>query len=318
MPSPFNARAIYDAFFKDVFADGGRATSFAADHVADLRDRIVGELTPISQLFTDDEHLRETQCDCLFKARMKPADGGADEPGYVFVLFEHKSRPARDVLLQILGYVAAIAKRAAKQGRPPPPVIPLLFYHGREKWRLPRRLDMTFGKSADAPGLVLRVVAVNLNDMDESRLATDPHVHAAFYAMRFCHGALKGGPGLEDALRAIPDESPLTQSIVSYLIGAGKHSRDAVESAVMNTKPEQGAQIMHESFMQFVDQGLAKGRVEGEAKLLTTQLRHKFGPLPPDIRQRLDKATIDELDAWGLKALDAPTLQAVFANSARR
>ena len=53
---------------------------------------------------------------------------------------------------------------------------------------------MTFGEGADAPGLALRVVAVNLNDLDQDRLATDPHVHAAFYAMRFCQGALEANP----------------------------------------------------------------------------------------------------------------------------
>ena len=132
-PAALNTHTVYDVFFKEIFADGGRAGSFAADHVPDLGDRVVGELEPASQLFTDDEHLRETQCDCLFKARVKPVDGGAARPGYVFVLFEHKSHKADDVLLQILGYVAAIAKRAKKLGQPPPPIIPLLFYHGRAK-----------------------------------------------------------------------------------------------------------------------------------------------------------------------------------------
>ena len=327
MPSPLNTRAIFDVFFKAIFDDGGRAGSFTSDHVADFRDRVIGELEPVSQLFTDDELLRETQCDCLFKARMKPVDGGAAQPGYVFVLFEHKSYKADDVLLQMLKYITAITLRAKKRGQPPPPVIPILFYHGREKWDMPRCLGLTFGEGATAPGLRLRVVTVNLNDLDQDHLATDPHVHAAFYAMRFCQGALKGKPGLEDVARAIPVESPLTQNIVAYLMGAGKYGVNAVKSAMAKFHPK-GEQIVNTTAMQLIDQGRvegeakgrvegrvegeAKGRVEGEAKLLSRMLQRKFGPLPPDLQQRIAQASTDEIESWSDRIWDAPSARVVL------
>ena len=315
--SKADTRAYHDEVFKAVFADGGRATSFARERVAILRRRIEGVLEPVSTAFIDDESLRESRCDCLFKARMKPAVGGASTPGYVLILLEHKSHPAQDVLLQILKYLAAVAGRARTQRRPPPPVVPLLFYHGRKPWRLPEQLDMTFGKGARKLGLNLRVATVNLSELPPDRLARDPHTQAAFYAMRHISGTLAKST-LTDVIRAIPPLSPLARPIVVYLLGAGRYSVDAVRAAVNKFHPEEKEQIMHKSVMRYVDQGRVEGRVEGEAKIITRQLRRKFGPLPSDIQEQVAQATPDELESWSDRILDAGSLQAVFGGRAGR
>jgi hypothetical protein len=54
----------------------------------------------------------------------------------------------------------------------------------------------------------------------------------------------------------------------------------------------------------------------GEATLLTRLLESKFGPLPELIRQRVGKASVDEIESWGIRAFDARSLDAVFATPA--
>ena len=59
-------------------------------------------------------------------------------------------------------------------------------------------------------------------------------------------------------------------------------------------------------------EGLAAGEALGKADTLRTFLIRRFGPLPADVRARIDAADLDQLDAWLDRLLDAPTLEAVF------
>jgi hypothetical protein len=53
-------------------------------------------------------------------------------------------------------------------------------------------------------------------------------------------------------------------------------------------------------------------RFEGKAETLSRQLTRRFGPLPEWVPTRLSGATIEQLDLWADRVLDAPTLEAVF------
>lgn len=64
-----------------------------------------------------------------------------------------------------------------------------------------------------------------------------------------------------------------------------------------------------------VAKGLAKGRVEGEARILLRQLAFKFGPVDTATRERVASATPDDLATWAERLLSAVTLAEVFAES---
>jgi hypothetical protein len=58
--------------------------------------------------------------------------------------------------------------------------------------------------------------------------------------------------------------------------------------------------------------GRQEGRQEGEASLLRRLLVRRFGELPPETETKLTQASTAELEIWGERVLDAPTLAAVF------
>ena len=68
-------------------------------------------------------------------------------------------------------------------------------------------------------------------------------------------------------------------------------------------------------------QGLMQGRLEGEqsgiakgeAYALRRLLQKRFGPLSEDVLARLQAASIDELELWLDRALDADSLAGVFS-----
>jgi hypothetical protein len=61
-----------------------------------------------------------------------------------------------------------------------------------------------------------------------------------------------------------------------------------------------------------IQEGLRRGRQEGEALLLKRQLRRRFGELPPHVERRLATALPEQLEAWADRILDAATLTRFF------
>jgi len=60
------------------------------------------------------------------------------------------------------------------------------------------------------------------------------------------------------------------------------------------------------------EQGRAQGLAEGRAAMLLNLLMLKFGAPSASTRERVSKATIDELDAFAARVLGAQSLRDVF------
>jgi hypothetical protein len=69
---------------------------------------------------------------------------------------------------------------------------------------------------------------------------------------------------------------------------------------------------IEKGLQQGMQQGMQQGKIEGEASILERQLTKRFGPLAEETRSRLASASLDQLDLWADRILDAPTLAAVF------
>ena len=61
-----------------------------------------------------------------------------------------------------------------------------------------------------------------------------------------------------------------------------------------------------------IAQGARLGRQQGEATLLRRLLMRRFGPLPEWVDDRLSLASIEDLETWGDRVLDATKLAEVF------
>jgi len=60
-------------------------------------------------------------------------------------------------------------------------------------------------------------------------------------------------------------------------------------------------------------EGEQVGLRKGELALLLRQLTSKFGPLPAEVVDRLERADVDQLLGWGVRVLTAKSLDEVFA-----
>jgi len=75
-------------------------------------------------------------------------------------------------------------------------------------------------------------------------------------------------------------------------------------------------ELMNQLEQMFFDNGMEKGleqgRKEGAVALLEQQLAHRFGQLPQTVRNKLAKASVDQLTAWAVALPAAQSLKQLF------
>ena len=60
------------------------------------------------------------------------------------------------------------------------------------------------------------------------------------------------------------------------------------------------------------EKALQEGRQEGGVRIVLRLLRLKFGPLDPDLEERVHSADADRLLGWSERILTAESLQDIF------
>jgi len=71
--------------------------------------------------------------------------------------------------------------------------------------------------------------------------------------------------------------------------------------------------IRDKGFQEGWKEGELKGWKEGKLDSLEQLLPHRFGPLPSWGLDQLTGATLDQLNRWAERALEADSIQAVLA-----
>lgn len=89
-----------------------------------------------------DKNQKESRADLLFEVDLKSEASIAQ----VYCLFEHKSYRDDKIYVQLLKYLARIYERQLKEHSQIFPVIPLVFYHGKQEWTLGSKFSDQFHK----------------------------------------------------------------------------------------------------------------------------------------------------------------------------
>ena len=130
----------HDKFFKETLSDLDTTKDFLFNYlpqeILDIVD--ISSISAEKDSFIDEE-LKEIFSDLLFRAIIN------GKVGYIYFLFEHKSYSWESTPLQLLKYMIAIWETiiSSKTGNNKLPIIiPLVVYHGEDKWNI----DVRFAK----------------------------------------------------------------------------------------------------------------------------------------------------------------------------
>jgi hypothetical protein len=322
------------------------ATPSRPDHDA-LYHRLFSHPGVVAQLlrdFADGDWLTDLDLDGMERLNTKfHADSGQRREGdmiwriprlvggdsYLVLLLEFQSSSDQHMALRMLAYAALLWQQLVREGRllpngKLPPLLPVVVYNGDERWHAQEQLSSLVGLPGGSklwpfqPNCAYHVIDIGRFSIAD--LAQRDGLPALWFR-------LENSPdpaeivAVADALIAWLAAHPgfaAAKAVFVGLLGAlmaplGPEVRvpdDLLEVRTMLlTRAEQWKQGWLEEGRQ---EGRQEGLQKGEATLLLRQLERRFGPLPDWAPDRLRTADRALLEDWGLRILDAASLEDVL------
>ena len=216
-----------------------------------------------------------------------------------------------------------------------PPIVPLIFYHGRERWSEVLSVAEMIAGEGELAAFARRLCCV-LHDLGERPLAALSGDAAVWSGLAALVAAFRGQAEagvLRRILSGLPDGSELELQVLSYIVRTYELTPTVLETAARAAKPERWEALMSTVAEAWVREGEAKGeargraegnaegrvegkaegRAEGKAETLLRLLQRRFGPVPERTRARVAVGSAAEIDVWIDALLDAQSLTEVFA-----
>ena len=300
----------HDSFFKRLFGDLAVATDFMQCYLpSEILSRLdLATLRLEPESFVDPE-LRKHFSDLLFS--VKTTDQTAV---FVYLLLEHKSAPEPWVAFQLLHYIVRFWERQHAQGcERLPLVIPLVFYHGAERWNVPRHFSALLTPQ-DLGELQKYAVdfEYDLRDVSLSGGADikgQPKLLAGLQLLRYIFSDELEKRLLEifQNLRAMKrvDALEYARSLSAYLSSARvKVHKQKVREVMENIFPQPEFNKEALFVQEFMEEGREEGLHLGFYLLTLRQLEHRAGVLDEMTREEIRALPNQKLEELGVALLD--------------
>ncbi len=271
---------IHDRFCQGTLTTRHIARSFLEENLPPQIKALVdlNTLSICKDSFIESD-MKEYYSDILYKARF------GKKTGFLYVLFEHKSRPDKHIFLQLLQYMLSIWNLYKKQSPEPknlsrpslfqlPVVLPLVVYHGKQAWNIPARFSECFQGVTDDLKVYIPDFSYLLYDLstytdDEIKGDVMTRVPLLILKHAYDNDLFEKLPGIIALLKELSlQETGLHyfETFFTYVLGLGSLHSITLEQ-VHTVLSESLSQEQGECIMDLVEQirqdGWNAGRQEG-------------------------------------------------------
>jgi len=126
----------HDSFFRKILSDNEIATDYLKSYLpSNISEKLdFSTLTEVAHTYVSKE-LRQRFADIVFTCKLRnETDGELGANVQISILIEHKSYVDKFAPFQIGSYLFSGYLKQIKNSEDLMPIIPILFYHGRDKW----------------------------------------------------------------------------------------------------------------------------------------------------------------------------------------
>ncbi|WP_158047645.1 Rpn family recombination-promoting nuclease/putative transposase [Skermanella pratensis] len=247
---------------------------------------------------------------------------------HIYLMLEFQSRTDWWMAIRVMVYVGLLWQQLIQElklpaGPPLPPVLPVVLYNGEAPWNAPLDTAGLMGLDPDA-ALWPWQPSIRYHLIDEGRLGADDLARRdGLVALLF---------RIETCTR--PAELPgLVREVIGWFQGHAGHDSlklafgEVVAQAVAALVGGDGPVTVPSGLWEVQDmlserikiwerelkaEALAEGMTAGRAEMLSRQLRRRFGDLPADADRLIASATIDQLDTYMDRLMEARSVADVF------
>ncbi len=129
--------SIDDKTFKKIFRNVKNTRDFLKKALPrEIKERLDFSSIKIDPTNYVSNEFKEGYSDIVVKAKMKTLNSGKI-PADIYFILEHKTEGKVKVFIQILKYMWFTWEEDVNANKPPRIIIPIIFYHGKEKWKVP-------------------------------------------------------------------------------------------------------------------------------------------------------------------------------------
>ena len=258
----FLASHSHDAFIKDVLSNPVMAMAIFKEHfppsVTSLMDWSSIRLEPGSFV---KQSLHQAHSDLLFSVEMESS------PCYLYMLFEHQTTVDEMMPFRLLNYIIEIMRsHVENHGLPLPPVLPMVFHQGPDRWNVSRCFEDMFDLApAHAEALLpflpkFSHALLDLSQFDPQKEGADRNLKAVLWLAKCARENLLTERLLGLILQALEDRELRRKGLLYGLHAKTTLDVETIARTIENNEP------LKEELMSTAAALIAKGRAEGEAK----------------------------------------------------
>ena len=333
MPTP------YDGSYKHLFSHPEMVESLIRDFVPEdwVRDLDFTTLEKQNASYVSDD-LRERHDDLIWRLQY------GQESLYIYLLLEFQSSVDPWMAVRIPGYLSLlyqdlIKANALSDDHLLPMVFPFVLYNGRSEWHAPRQLLKLIQPVPPALQrycLRTEYFLMDIGRILDEELATAKGISSELMRLERSNDleyVQKSVKRLSQRLRD-PEYQSLRRAFAIWIrrVLMERVALKEVLPAVQNLEEVDAmlAENVQDWTQKWVMQGVQRGRMEGEilgmgkgraeglsigrSSLLGRLLARRFGAaFDARFQARLQSASVEQLDQWGERILDARTIEEVFA-----
>ena len=284
---------VNDAFFHKIFDNPKNTVDFLARVLPqELQKKLdLSKIEIVNTKYVSNRY-KKGFSDIVVKTTLK-TNKGKKKPVDIYFIIEHKTEGRVEIFIQVLNYMVFEWEKDYNNKKPPRLIIPVVFYHGADQWKIPRSFADQFDVDDDVKQFLLdyRYVLFDTNSWDfrdESNTVLKKNVFL-FTAMVLMKAAYKNDT---EAIREIfnfwhergfVDNEDIALFFLAYISHTHEINPDKLKNILDASKIDGGkimqtlAQQMKEEFKkefiqtlgsQLKDEGIIEGKIETAKQML--------------------------------------------------
>jgi hypothetical protein len=261
------------------------------------------------------EQFSERHGDMVWRVRM------ADHVVYVYLLLEFQSQSERWMALRMQVYVGLLYQDLVKRHELAaeatlPPVLPVVFYNGARPWNACGELRHLISQAPE--GLEdfqasQRYLLIDQRSVDRAALDGSRNLVAALFRLELSDSArvLTEVAATLSTWLASDEQAPLRRSVALWL--ARLQKREFRGELITGVEYLLEGDEMGERFQRKYATWADALEAQGRASVLVQLLGRRFGAVTDAVRTRVEEATLNEINCWIDRFLDAESIDDVFS-----
>ena len=292
----------HDKFFKESFSRREIAESFVREYLPEklCKHLQLKSLEILKDSYVDKE-LSEHFSDILYKVRI------SGKLSYIYLLFEHKSYVDPWTGFQLLRNMVKIWEQFCKQHRKAkklPIIIPIMIYHGSEKWNIDNSIQPLFEEIDDTREYIpdFRSEIFDISHIPDDKIKGEILLRVHFLIEKYIYRPdlfekLHEIFGLLTTLSSKKKSTEYLEVLLRYLFATVDSKKADDLRQEIKKSIEQGETIMPTIAEKWIQEGIQEGMEKGMEKKESEIIKKM-------IDSGMSNAEIRKISGTGLKKIE--------------